>query len=371
MKKAILLISILMASLVIAFVPSNVSAIEPSVTQVQTARGTASSTSLQVSLPSTPASGDVLVAVIGWKYTSTLSSITGISQGDIQWSEIYTQPTTKAKISVYMAIVPDSGSKPSTMTVSFTGAGINAVADVCEYSGLNLDFISTNLIDGLGFASTSSGTSLSTGTAIPDPTSFPYELWVGGVILAANGAQSDPLNDFIMSDGNVFNNALSVAYLEKIVSTTDTAISGTTGATSGAWAGVIITLPAAPTITLDPELGPVSHSVTMTGDGFTPDSDITATFDGNPLTLIGTAHTDAQGHFVVTFTVPSATPGPYTVTATDENGYSASEQFTVTIPPVPESPIGVIAPIAAIGLAFVVWTALKRSKGPVAPSVSI
>jgi purine-cytosine permease-like protein len=109
----------------------------------------------------------------------------------------------------------------------------------------------------------------------------------------------------------------------------------------------------------------------MTGDGFTPDSDITATFDGTSLSLVGTAHTDSSGHFEVTFIVPSVALGPYTVTATDDASYSASATFAVTITPVPENPIGVFVSVAAIGLAFVAWRTVKRAKSPAKPAFSI
>jgi hypothetical protein len=108
--------------------------------------------------------------------------------------------------------------------------------------------------------------------------------------------------------------------------------------------------------------GTVGAIITITGDGYTAGSDMTATFNGSPLTLSGTPHTDANGHFTATFTVPSIGIGTYTVTATDNQGYSASKQFSVVITPVPESPIGVLAPIAAFALALVVWGTVKRSK---------
>jgi len=147
-----------------------------------------------------------------------------------------------------------------------------------------------------------------------------------------------------------------------MVSSTGVAQSGTTSAVSGTWAGVIVTLPLAPTITLSSGSGIVGATITITGDGYTADSDITATFDGAALALIGNSHTDANGHFEATFTVPLKGPATYTVTATDTPGYSASEQFSVVMTPVPESPIGVLAPIAAFALALVVWSRVKRSK---------
>jgi hypothetical protein len=369
LKKAILLISILVASLVLAFVPSNVSAAPPAVTQVQTARGTSTTSSLGATLDSTPTSGNVLVAVIGYRWSGlSETSITGISQGDITWYSLVTSINLKSKVSIYLAVVPDSGSKPTSLTVSFSGSTPTAVVDVCEYSGLNTDFILANGYDTAAVAA-NTGTAISTGTT--PTTAWPYELWVGGTMLNANGAQTTPTNGFDLIDGAVFSNTISVAYLSKTASSIGTAQSGTTGSVSGTWAGAIIALPLAPTITLVPTSGQVGASIQMTGDGFTPDSDITATFDGNPLTLVGTAHTDSAGHFVVTFNVPTASPGPYVVTATDEAPYSASETFTVIIPPVPENPVGVFASVAAIGLAFVAWTAIKRGKNAAKPAISI
>ncbi|MCL4429172.1 MAG: IPT/TIG domain-containing protein [Chloroflexi bacterium] len=130
----------------------------------------------------------------------------------------------------------------------------------------------------------------------------------------------------------------------------------------GTWAGVIVTLPLAPTITLSSSSGQPGEVITITGDGFTADSDMTATFDGLPITLSGTPHTDANGHFTATFVVPSVALGLYSVTATDNQGYSASAQFSITPSVLPENPLGALAPVIAIAFAFILWGTVKRSK---------
>jgi hypothetical protein len=67
-------------------------------------------------------------------------------------------------------------------------------------------------------------------------------------------------------------------------------------------------------IILNPTSGPVGTTVTVTGTGFDPNSDVTINFYS---TSLGTVTTTSSGVFSVTFTVPlSSSIGNYTVTAT-------------------------------------------------------
>lgn len=94
------------------------------------------------------------------------------------------------------------------------------------------------------------------------------------------------------------------------------------------------------------------------------------TFNGLPQTIVPSpTTTDATGHFTCTFVVPALPDATYTVTATDSASHSASKDYEIDSapPPVPESPIGIIAPFAAIALAFGVFATVKRSKGPTKP----
>jgi len=251
-----------------------------------------------------------------------------------------------------------SASASTSISMSLSGTITAASADVCEYSGLNTAFIQSHSPPYDRIRQTSDTDNIIDTTAT-STTRWVYELCVAGALLNTYG-QSNPGGGFTLLDGSV-HNGVSLSYFEKMISTKTTVQATADGAGVGQYVAILLTLPAAPTITLSSGSGAVGAIITITGDGFTADSDMTATFGGSPLTLSGTPHTDANGHFTATFVVPSGL-GTFTVTATDNQGYSASAQFSVVITPVPESPIGVLAPIAAFALALVVWSTVKRSK---------
>jgi hypothetical protein len=49
------------------------------------------------------------------------------------------------------------------------------------------------------------------------------------------------------------------------------------------------------------------NTITVSGSGFAPDSDVTVVLHSDPVVL-GIAHTDAAGNFTATFTIPAGTP---------------------------------------------------------------
>jgi hypothetical protein len=84
-------------------------------------------------------------------------------------------------------------------------------------------------------------------------------------------------------------------------------------------------------ITLAPTSGSVGSSVTVTGSGFAGSKTVTIKFGSTTMTTVpSTVTTDAYGSFSASFTVPAATAGGKTVTATDAGSNSASATFTVT-----------------------------------------
>jgi hypothetical protein len=88
---------------------------------------------------------------------------------------------------------------------------------------------------------------------------------------------------------------------------------------------------AATTITLSPTSGPCGTVVSVTGTGYTENlAALTLTFGGIPITNTWT--TTSTGAIITgsTFTVPSTTPGTYTVIVSDAAGNSASATFTIT-----------------------------------------
>ncbi|MCW4016412.1 MAG: hypothetical protein NWF06_08590 [Candidatus Bathyarchaeota archaeon] len=90
----------------------------------------------------------------------------------------------------------------------------------------------------------------------------------------------------------------------------------------------IFTLIEEASITLTPKIGEAEDTITITGEWFSESEDVTITFDG---VEVATDTTDALGDFSTTFDVPEDTEdGVYDVVATDDDGVSASAEFTVS-----------------------------------------
>ena len=84
-----------------------------------------------------------------------------------------------------------------------------------------------------------------------------------------------------------------------------------------------------PAISLTPSAGAGGSSIAVSGSGFKANGTITLTFDGSSVATSCT--TDANGSFSpCAFTVPAATAGTHTVTATDSSGnFASAARFTV------------------------------------------
>jgi hypothetical protein len=88
--------------------------------------------------------------------------------------------------------------------------------------------------------------------------------------------------------------------------------------------------PNAPTVTASASSVGAGGSLTVSGDGFTPNSSVMVTLHSSPVTLAVTT-ADPTGAFSVVVTIPSdTTPGTHTILATDPNGDSASTLLVVT-----------------------------------------
>ncbi|MFI5405707.1 MAG: Ig-like domain-containing protein [Nitrososphaerales archaeon] len=82
-----------------------------------------------------------------------------------------------------------------------------------------------------------------------------------------------------------------------------------------------------PTISINPTSGPVLTSVTVTGNGFDPISNVVITFDGSTVAAVTS---NSNGGFTATFNVPlSSSIGDHTVKAS-QGSNSASKTFKVT-----------------------------------------
>jgi hypothetical protein len=194
-----------------------------------------SGTSFAVTI--TPTSGNLLIAVITTRSGATPVTVSSISQNSVTWSyqirKYYVYGTTQSwNVEIWVGVV--SGSPSSTVTISLSGTPSgpypSGKADICEYSGL----LTSGFLDK---TATNNGNSASTSTGTTASTTQADELWIGGINEVGVGSQSNPTNGFTMLVGA----SSQLGYLEKIVSATGTANSGTT-ISSDYWVGCIVTL---------------------------------------------------------------------------------------------------------------------------------
>ena len=200
------------------------------ITRVQgPARGTSTTSSISVTMAYAPAAGDTLIAAISSIYAWQVSSIT---QTGVTWTMQNSGPVGwggSPAIAIWAGTVGTGASNTATITFSGGSGSQTAIADISEYSGL-----ASNPLDQHA-ASDSNSNAAFTGTT--PTTTYPYELWIGAINYAySTSPQSNPTGGFTLLDGAVFNNWGSLAYLEKIVSTTGAASCSTSaGASSYPW----------------------------------------------------------------------------------------------------------------------------------------
>lgn len=302
------------------------------------------------------------------KYSSSSAGITDISQTGVEWQELQTSPISGAsgartKVLILAGIVGSGAS--STITITLSGTITAAVADVNEYSGLSTDYLENYGTGSEIYAQNSNSASSNLNTNPTATTRYPNELWIGGTI--ARSTQTTPLNSFTLEDGAFYNSAISVGYLYKIVTSTGIAQTGTTSASAGPWSAVLVTLPAAASMTLKPSHG-VRGSDTViecNGTGVAADTTINAKWNGADITFTGEHTSDHGGSFLVNITLPpTAAAGSHSVIVTD-GATSAHATFTVSDPVsvLPESDLGISSLLIAIALAMVVWMGItKRAK---------
>jgi hypothetical protein len=363
MKKAILLATILLISLSAGCLLNSVQA-TTTITKIQSARGTGTGTSITVNLPATPTEGDALIAVVGFKYSGAAVSVSDIVQTGVDWQFIQTSQANNKAIVIIWAGVVGSGAS-SSMTIQLTGAVTAAVADVGEYSGLNTEYI---LANGCDQSTNGKGTTTPTNTGTTSTTRYTNELWVAGTVLTNSLTQTSSTNSFTLTDGAV-SGTISVGYLETIVSSTGDATTGTNfvGTGSNPWTAVIVTFPAASSMTLTPSHGVKGSGTTIqcNGNGLATDTTINAKWDGADITFTGDHTSDHGGSFLVTITLPpTAAAGDHSVIVQDD-ATSAHATFAVSDPVsvLPESDLGISSLLIAVALAMVVWAGVaKRAK---------
>lgn len=188
------------------------------ITRVQgNKKGTSTTNSIVLTLDSTPAAGNLLIAVIGNVSTGSLRTVTGITQTNVAWTLQKANNYGNAyNAEIWAGVV--SASAGTSITVALTGnADYGAVVNVCEYSGL----LTTGYLDQTGEADDASSP-FSTGTT--GTTTQAEELWIGAITVYHGTVpdQSSPTNSFSLLDGAKYT-YMSSGYLEKIVSSTGTA----------------------------------------------------------------------------------------------------------------------------------------------------
>jgi len=209
------------------------------ITRVQgNARGTGTSSPIAVTIGSTPTSGNVLVAVISSGSSTAYRTVSSITETNVVWTyQIRSQHYEFSYMQVEIWVGVVSASASTSVSVAFSGSmNKGGVVDICEYSGV----ATSSFLDQ---TATSGGRNSPSNTGTTATTTLANELWIGGISWYYITKQSSPTNGFAMLDGDVYTQG-SCAYLEKIVSATATANSGTSGADNEGWAGAIATFKA-------------------------------------------------------------------------------------------------------------------------------
>jgi hypothetical protein len=232
---------------------------------------------------------------------------------------------------IWAGAVGSSASASITVNINCaSGANIyDAVADVCEWSGLETSGF-------LDQTATNSGHSTSGNTGTTATTLYANELWVGSVYaggITSSTTQSSPTNSFTLKDGASSSSSGwygSLAYLYHAASATGATNSGTTIANSAYWTGCIATFKSgAPS---PPTYSGLSTSTTVSGTSCT----FSATFsDGVALQPDGqyTFGTNNTGSWVwqpwSNFTSTPQTE-TYAITLTSVVGYHVSYMWNFT-----------------------------------------
>jgi len=206
------------------------------------ARGVASSgTTVAAVMASTPISGNILVATVASRTSGATTTVSSIADGNakVTWTyQIRSGAVAQDSVEIWFGVVAAGASKTQTATLA-AASGNGIIINVCEYSGV----ATTSFLDK---TATNTNTSTSPDTGTTAATTQADELWIGGTEIAGNYTQSLPTNGFTLLDGAGYSGGpLCNGFLEKIVSATGTANSGTTIASSVTWVGCIATFKAA------------------------------------------------------------------------------------------------------------------------------
>ena len=114
------------------------------------------------------------------------------------------------------------------------------------------------------------------------------------------------------------------------------------------------TAPSTSTILLSSTQGPKGTMVSVTGSGFTSGGSVSINFG---TTNVASTSADASGGISALFTIPSVSPGTYSVTATGAGGRYAAATFTVT-QAISTGPSGLYPTQGPIGARTEFWSPL-------------
>ena len=204
----------------------------------QSGRGTGTSSPISVTMASTPTNGNLLIAVIALRGSSS-RTVSSITETNVTWTKIYAPSVYHSgsyyyDLEIWQGVVTASAS--TSVSVALSGSA-TAVVDIYEYSGV-LTTSSTNL----DTDANSSGSSTTASTGTTGTTKAPAELWIGGFNIYENsGSVTSVTGGFTLYDGALYNSTTICCFLEQIVSSTGTANS-TTSITSNPWVGAVVCL---------------------------------------------------------------------------------------------------------------------------------
>lgn len=256
-------------------------------------RGTTTGSSIAVTLDSAPTAGNVLIACIA-TLASINDTVASISQTGVTWKlakAIYNYaslPEFYVRTEIWYGAVGAGAS--ASLTVNLTGnADSGGVADICEYSGVGPNVY-------VDAEDTFTGNSDSPYAGPTGTTAQASELVIAATAIALY-SQSTPQSGFNLLDGAVYQ-SVSLAYLEKIVTSTASFGTGTTAAGSSYWAGVIVTF--ASCIDGSVEAANSGTTITLPITTVNPDDVI--------IVAVGTINTQANGTYINVSGNPSSSP---------------------------------------------------------------
>ena len=323
----------------------------PGVTSVNSTYAT-NQTPLQLSLTTTKPNQLIYVVVSyddgNTLYTPTSTPILNwFMRGQCQSTDQYYNPTGDSILETFYAIDPSIGS----LTIN-----IQSTADeLSDYYCSALAFAISNVNTASPFdgsAQTSTGESTMPHDTIT--TLYSNDLVIGAIGIdnlnptitpGAGFAQIMPVQSSYGASGEPDSMPRSVWSEWSIIQTPTTNLPvNCTFTATNAWASILdavklVVIPPVAPVSLSPSSGPIGQPVTVSGQGFAPNSPLIATFDGSQIPFHFT--TDSSGNIPpgTTFTIPQgSTAGNKTVTIIDSSFNYANTTFLVTTPKINVNP---------------------------------